>query len=363
MDSNYIFSIANKFKLSSPCVSAVPFGNGHINSTFKVTCENGEKYILQQMNDSIFKETNGLTENIVKVTSHIRNKIVAQGKNPNRSVLTPIKTKNGAYYLTDENQKPWRVYLFISDGICSETIDSADMFYETGVVFGEFLNMLADFPAEELNETIPKFHDEKDRFNNFMNAVNADKVGRVSSVTEEIEFVKAHKADTDFSTELLEKAIIPIRVTHNDTKTSNVMMDKATGKGLCVLDLDTVMPGLAIFDFGDAVRTGACTAPEDEPDTSKISLDLDLFEAFTKGYLKSCGSSLTQKEKELLPFGAKIMTFEFCMRSLTDYLEGDVYYKISHPEHNLERCRSQMTLVKDIEAKMEDMKKIVSKYM
>ncbi len=363
----YKEDILANFELEGTVISQVPFGNGHINDTFLVTLrkENGTEdcVILQKMNRSIFTRPVEVMENIMGVTSFLREKIIANGGDPERETLTVIPAKNGEPYFVDLEGEYWRCFALIKDATSFDQVETVEDFYESAVAFGNFQRLLADYPAETLHETIVGFHDTKARFEVFKNAVEADICGRADSVKQEIEFVLAHEDVANVFGDLLAKGEIPLRVTHNDTKLNNVMIDNKTHKGICVIDLDTVMPGLAMNDFGDSVRFGASTAAEDEKDLDKVWCDMELFEVYTKGFIEGCGGKLTQKEIELLPMGAKVMTFECGMRFLTDYLQGDTYFKVHREGHNLDRCRTQFKLVSDMETKWETMNEIVKKYI
>lgn len=343
-----------------------PYGNGHINDTFLLVYEmpggTRKRYILQRMNHDIFKKPRELMENIVNVTGYLRKMIIAQGGDPDRETLNVIKTRDGDYDYRDGDGNYWRMFLFIERTVCLEKVESVKDFYDSAVAFGNFQRMLADYPAGSLYETIPKFHHTPSRFQAFRKAVQEDKLGRGALVREEIAFALAREKDTSVLTDLLASGQLPLRVTHNDTKLNNILFDEESRKALCIIDLDTVMPGLSHYDFGDSIRFGASTGEEDERDLGKIELDLSLFEAFTKGYLEGCGGSLTEKEIETLPMGAKLMTYECGIRFLADYLEGDVYFKIHRTGHNLDRARTQFKLVADMEAKWDDMCAIVGKY-
>ncbi len=350
------------FRLAGIPRSVNPHGNGHINDTYLVICDdagNVKKYILQRMNHSIFRNPQALMENVAGVTSYLQEKIRERNGDPNRETLSVIKTKDGKNYFEDSLHNFWRVFPFIEDTYCLEKVENAGDFYDCAQAFGSFQRQLADYPAETLHETIPLFHHTPSRFQTFQKAVREDPLGRADSVREEINFALAREADTHVLTDLLEKGELPLRVTHNDTKLNNILFDAVTKKALCIIDLDTVMPGLSLYDFGDAIRTGANTGAEDETDLSKIGLDLSLFEAFTDGFLTGCAGSLTPLEIELLPMGAKLMTYECGIRFLADYLVGDVYFKIHREHHNLDRARTQFKLVADMEAKWEEMAEIV----
>ncbi len=350
------------FRLAGIPRSVNPHGNGHINDTYLVICDdagNEKKYILQRMNHSIFRNPQALMENVAGVTSYLQEKIRERNGDPDRETLSVIKTKTGENYFEDSLHNFWRVFPFIEDTYCLEKVENAGDFYDCAQAFGSFQRQLADYPAETLHETIPLFHHTPSRFQTFQKAVREDPLGRADSVREEINFALAREADTHVLTDLLEKGELPLRVTHNDTKLNNILFDAVTKKALCIIDLDTVMPGLSLYDFGDAIRTGANTGAEDETDLSKIGLNLSLFETFAAGFLTGCAGSLTPLEIELLPMGAKLMTYECGIRFLADYLVGDVYFKIHREHHNLDRARTQFKLVADMEAKWEEMAEIV----
>lgn len=351
------------FCLEGSPLDAHSYGNGHINDTFLVTCDNAgkeEKYILQRMNNSIFKDPRALMENIANVTSFLQKSISERGGDPHRETLSVVETKTGESYFEDSLHNFWRVFPFIDNTFCLEKVENARDFYDCAVAFGNFQRQLADYPAETLHETIPLFHHTPSRFQTFQKAVSEDPLGRADSVREEIDFALAREADTHALTDLLEKGELPLRVTHNDTKLNNILFDNDTRKALCIIDLDTVMPGLSLYDFGDSIRTGANTGAEDETDLSKVELDLSLFKTFTDGFLTGCAGSLTPLEIKLLPMGAKLMTFECGIRFLTDYLVGDVYFKIHREHHNLDRTRTQFRLVADMEKKWKEMSDTVA---
>jgi len=354
------------FGFEGTLVSNQPFGNGHINDTRILVYEIGKmgrlRIILQRINTNVFKKPDELMENIVNVTVYLRKKIEERGGDPLRETLNVIPTKDGSSYYTDSQGGCWRAYTYITDASCYDAVEDQNDFYETALAFGNFQALLADYPAETLHETIKKFHDTRDRFAIFKKAVEEDVMGRAESAREEIAFVLEREKDANFFPELIDRKEIPLRVTLNDTKLNNIMIDNKTGKGVCVIDLDTVMPGLAMYDFGDSIRFGASTGAEDEKDLDKVSCDMELFELYTRGFLKGCDGKLTHREIELLPMGAKVMTYECGMRFLTDYLQGDVYFRIHRPEHNLDRCRTQFKLVSDMEKKWQTMQEIVQKY-
>ena len=343
-----------------------PFGSGHINDTYRLTFEIGDMgdvyVILQRMNREIFKKPVELMENIVGVTSHLRKKIIKAGGDPERETLNVILAKDGKAYYVDSMGEYWRSFKYITEATSYDLVEKPEDFYESAVAFGHFQRMLADYPAETLHETIEGFHDTKARLRAFKEAVEKDVCGRAASVQKEIDFVLSHEDTANVFGDLLEKGELPIRVTHNDTKLNNIMIDNTTRKGICVIDLDTVMPGLAMNNFGDSIRFGASTAEEDEQDLSKVSCSMELFELYVKGFLEGCAGSLTDKEVEMLPMGAKVMTYECGMRFLADYLEGDHYFKIHREGHNLDRARTQFKLVADMECKWDTMAEIVRKY-
>lgn len=338
-----------------------PYGEGHINDTFLAEMGSG-KYILQRINHHVFQDPEKLMENIVRVTEYLHNKIANRGGCPERETLIVIKTVNGKNLYCTEDGDYFRMYRFVENSKTYQAVENPEQFYESGKAFGRFQNDLADFPAGKLYDTIENFHHTANRFEKFLEAVEEDRAGRKASVESEIDFVLSRKNDTKVIVDLIEKGEIPVRVTHNDTKLNNILFDNETDKALCVIDLDTVMPGSMLYDFGDAIRFGASTAAEDECCLEKVTCSLPLFEAFTKGFLEELKQSITPKEKELLPFSAKLITLECGMRFLTDYLNGDTYFKIHRPGHNLDRCRTQFRLVTDMEEKMQELQKIVSQY-
>ena len=354
------------FQLDGMVMIAVRYGSGHINDTFLMTLREDDetegRVILQRMNKSIFTKPVELMENIMGVTSFLRERIIENGGDPDRETLNVIPTKDGKPYFIDSEGEYWRCYKFIEDATSFVQVENPEDFYESAVAFGNFQRLLADYPAATLHETIKGFHDTKARFEVFKKAVADDVCGRAASVKDEIDFYLSHADVANVFGDLLEKGELPLRVTHNDTKLNNIMIDNETHKGICVIDLDTVMPGLAMNDFGDSIRFGASTAAEDEKDLDKVWCDMDLFDVYTKGFIEGCAGRLTEKEIELLPMGAKVMTFECGMRFLTDHLQGDTYFKIHRENHNLDRARTQMKLVQDMEAKWDIMNEIVKKY-
>ena len=366
MGKGKIDEAIGQFRYEGVLIDERPYGSGHINDTYLLTFEIAEmgtiKVILQRMNKNIFTKPIELMENILNVTSYLRKKIIENGGDPDRETLNVIRTVDDMPYFVDSEGEYWRSYKFITDATSYDQVESPEDFYQSAVAFGNFQRLLAEYPAETLHETIEGFHDTKARFQVFKKAVEDDVCGRAASVQKEIQFVLEHEHLANVFADLLEKKEIPLRVTHNDTKLNNIMIDNKTRKGICVIDLDTVMPGLAMNDFGDSIRFGASTATEDEQDLSKVSCDMELFDLYAKGFIEGCGGKLTEKEIDLMPTGAMVMTFECGMRFLTDYLQGDTYFKIHRENHNLDRCRTKFKLVKDMEAKWDTMREIIDKY-
>lgn len=336
-----------------------PYGNGHINDTFLVVAE--KRYILQRMNTTVFSNPVGLMENIVKITNHIRSKTEKTGGDVARCSLTVVPTLDGSHFFKDSNNGYWRLYNFVERTVTKERVEKPNDFYTCAKAFGHFQQMLADFPAEKLSEPIANFHNTPWRYENLMKAISADKCGRLQRVTAEVNFAKEREKFCKILETARTDGSLPLRVTHNDTKLNNILFDEVTEEPICVIDLDTVMPGYSVNDFGDSIRFGANTAVEDETDLSRVSLDLDLFELYAKGFIEGCGQSLTKTEIDLLPEGAIMMTLECGMRFLTDYLQGDTYFRIHREHHNLDRARNQFALVADMEQKLPKMREIIKK--
>ena len=333
-----------------------PYGNGHINDTFLVVASSG-RYILQRINDNVFPRPDKIMENIVMVTTHIRKKL--GDSQDNRSCLTVVDTNDGEHFFRDSIGSFWRLYAFVEDSVAKEKSDGIDDFHAAAVAFGNFQKMLSDFPAEKLNEAIADFHNTPKRLENLKKSIKSNVCGRTEEVKAEIDFALAREDFAHTLENAHENGTLPLRVTHNDTKLNNILFDKQSGSPVCVIDLDTVMPGYSVNDFGDSIRFGASTAAEDETDLGLVKLDLNLFAAFAEGFITSCGEGLTNEEAMLLPVGAMMMTFECGMRFLTDYIDGDIYFRTHRPGHNLDRCRNQFALLADMEAKLEEMTKIV----
>ena len=339
------------FFATSPKVCR-PFGNGHINDTFFVEAD--KKYVLQRINTAIFTDPDGLMGNIAAVTEHIRKRSGGEAR-----TLAVLPTLDGKSFFRDSNGLCFRVFEYVEGSVSYDTVGSADDFYRCGEAFGAFQGLLSDFPAGELCEVIRDFHNTPVRYEALMLAAEADVCSRYSQVAGEVEFVRQRKEFCHVLEDAHRAGELPLRVTHNDTKLNNILFDERTGAPICVIDLDTVMPGFSVNDFGDSIRFGASTAAEDEADLSKVSLDLGLFEAYVRGFLKGCEGRLAETEIALLPVGAIMMTLECGMRFLTDYLQGDVYFKTRYPTHNLDRARNQLALVADMEAKLSEMNRIV----
>ncbi len=358
MNNEFAFPrIIGKFSVAGELVSCERYGEGHINDTFKVTmddCGREVRYILQRINNRLFPDVEQLMHNIELVTEFCRKSVIERGGDPMRECLTLIRTKDGASYICEDGNY-FRMYVFIEGATTYQSVRDPRDFYESAVAFGNFANLLAKFDASQLYEILPDFHNTRVRYENFLRAVEKDVCGRVKEVRSEIDWVKEH---SDLCGKIVDKIAsgeIPLRVTHNDTKLNNVMLDDATGKGLAVIDLDTVMPGSLCYDFGDSIRFGCNSAAEDEPDTEKVHFVFDLYKTYLDGYLSAVGNSVTQEEKENLPTGAVLMTYECGMRFLTDYLEGDVYFRTHRARHNLERARTQFKLVDEMLACFSEM--------
>ena len=347
-------------------VGAVRYGSGHINDTFVVHTQPGEdpcrRFILQRISSAAFKHPDEVMANIVGVTSFLGEKIKEAGGNPARETMSVWATKSGENFYTDSEGGAWRVYPFVEDTNCLQKAETPELFAASARAFGKFQRMLKDYPADTLYETIPKFHDTEDRLAKLKAAVAADVMGRVKEVGPELKFVQEREADCSVALSALRDGRLPLRVTHNDTKLNNILIDRESGEGICVIDLDTVMPGLAINDFGDSIRFGANHSAEDERDLTKVNFDLELFDVYAAGFLEGAGGALTETELDYLPWGAKLMTLECGIRFLTDYLEGDHYFRIHREGQNLDRCRTQFKLVSDMEAAWDDMKAVVDKY-
>lgn len=349
-----LMAILKQFAIDEDMVSAVPFGNGHINDTLKVTNSKGEiKYILQRINHHIFTNVDMLQNNIFTVTSHIREKLVARGEQDvDRKVLTFIPAKDGKLYHFDGDSY-WRVCLFIPRSKSFEEV-TPQLSYEAGKAFGDFQTMLSDLPADALGETIPNFHNMEFRLKQFHDAVEANAAGRLEEVKDLVGEIEKRAKDMCIQEELYREGKLKKRTNHCDTKVNNIMFDEE-GKVLCVIDLDTVMPGFVLSDIGDFIRTGANTGAEDDENLDNVEVNLEIFEAYTRGYMETAKAFLTPQEIKLLPYGGRLLTYMQTVRFLTDYINGDTYYKIHSPKHNLIRTKAQFKLLLSLEAHAPEM--------
>jgi Phosphotransferase enzyme family len=356
-----LHAVAAQFQFRGQAVDFVPYGNGHINDTYLVTCNGAgapARYILQHINRHVFHAPAALMQNIERVTAHLATQFAGAPDGDRRS-LKLIPVRDGRNWYEDAQGETWRAYRFIENAHSHETATSTEQAFQAAHAFGCFQQQLANLPSPRLHETIPDFHNTPKRFAALQQAVAADVKDRAKLARPEIDFALAHESITGVLIEASLQGDLPERITHNDTKFNNVLLDDATGESLCVVDLDTVMPGLALYDFGDMVRTTTSPAAEDEQDLSKVSLQFPLFEALLRGYLATAGGFLTETEKKFLAFSGKLITFEIGIRFLTDYLAGDTYFKTHRQGHNLERCRTQFKLVESIELQEERMNRLV----
>jgi Ser/Thr protein kinase RdoA (MazF antagonist) len=355
--------VAAQFDLRGECVDACAYGSGHINDTYAVTVNqagNLVRYILQRINHAVFREPVAVMENIERVTAHLRQKLEGADE-VSRRALTLVPSHDGLGWHQDAAGNYWRCYLFIEKAKTYDQIEEARQAYAAARAFGDFQRLLADLPTPRLHETIPCLHNTRSRLKALQKAIGADVCNRAAQVKQEIEFVLERESMTDVLVTEQARGNLPERVTHNDTKLNNVMLDDATGEGICVIDLDTVMPGLTLYDFGDACRSACRPTLEDERDLSKVEMRMDMFSAVLSGYLKSAGAFLTTAERSYLPFSAKLITLEIGIRFLADYLDGDVYFKIRRPDHNLERARVQFKMVESFERNEDAMSELVER--
>ncbi len=359
-------TIARHFQLEGTFLDAESIPSGHINDSYAARFRRSNskihRYLLQRINQHVFRSPEKVMENIQGITAHLRRKIIAVGGDPERQTVNLIPTWDGGYLHQGHDSDYWRAATFIEGARTYERVQNPEHAYTAAQAFGQFQRLLQDFPVEQLHHTIPDFHHTPKRFSAFFQAVQRDGLNRAHSVQDEIKFVEQRADEISLLVDLLEKGQLPQRVTHNDTKFNNVMIDDKTGQGICVIDLDTVMPGLSLYDFGDAVRSGANPAAEDECDLAQVTIDLATFERFAAGYLDAARDFLTPLEIDYLPFSARLMTLECGMRFLTDYLNGDLYFRIQREKHNLDRCRTQFKMVQDMEARFEEMISIVERY-
>ncbi|MDD4181204.1 MAG: aminoglycoside phosphotransferase family protein [Victivallaceae bacterium] len=353
-----IKNICSKFFIYGDFMVAVPYGNGNINDTFQVTFDQGGsriRYILQRINSNVFKNPPQVMENIDRITQHLLRKIRHEPIGGKRRTLRFLRSFSDYPYAQDDDGDFWRATIFIENARSYEVLENEEQAFNVAKAFGQFTGDLSDLPGERLHEIIPDFHDTPKRLDALELAAKEDRVGRAKEVGAEVEFALKRREETGILLELQKNSDIPERITHNDTKANNVLIDDLTGEGVCVIDLDTVMPGLALYDFGDMVRSGCNPAEEDEVNLDNVYMKFSMFEAMLRGYWDSCGSSLTEAEKQYLPFSGKLITLEIGTRFLTDYLNGDTYFKTKRPSHNLERCRNQFKLVESMEQQMDKM--------
>ncbi len=361
-----LHEVLDAFDFGGHVLTTQRYGHGHVNDTFLVhthaPSEAEGHFILQRLSCVAFKHPDQVMSNVMGVSEYLGDQIQRQGGNRARESMAFIRPRSGQPYYTDSEGGAWRSYPFIDNINCFDTAETPSVFASSGRAFGRFQRMLSGYPAETLYETIPNFHNTEDRLAKLKAAVAADPLDRVKNCRDEIEFALSRESDCSVVVEAQRQGILPLRVTHNDTKLNNVLMDPVTGDGVCVIDLDTVMPGLSVNDFGDSIRFGANHCAEDERDLSKMYLDLELFAAYTEGFLDGAAGSLTDAEISYMPWGARLMTLECGMRFLTDYLEGDVYFHTQRKDQNLDRCRTQFKLVSDMETHWEEMTEIVSRF-
>lgn len=363
IESSALKSIIEAFPFNGELTGIESTDTGLINSTYMLTFSDGNQdfqYVLQKINTNVFKKPDELMSNIMNVTGFLRNKINLSGGNAARETLSFLYTKNNTPYYLDENGGCWRSYTYINKCYTCDKIDSEVKAFRSGKAFGKFQRMLSDYPAANLFETIPHFHDTPSRYSDLKNAVDENLSGRLQKIQAELSFALDREKDASKLVDLAAEGKIPMRVTHNDTKINNVLFDSITNEAICVIDLDTIMPGLSLYDFGDSIRSGAVTSDENEQDLNKYGLDINLFKSYTEGFLSEAGHALNEEEIANLAFSAKLMTLECGVRFLTDYLNGDTYFKTEYPEHNLVRCRTQFKLVEDIEKHMDEMNECVN---
>jgi len=354
-----VLAVCDRFAFGGAVTDLKVCGNGHINSTYIVTVESGKRYILQILNTAIFKDPTGVMNNIVAVTDHIRKGLAEAGEDTERGTMRVVLTKEGANGYTDDEGRFWRAYDFVEGTVCRLTVDSPETFSRVGEAFGDFQRRLSDFDASKLIESIPNFHNTKKRYVDFLAAVERNAAGRVDSVREEIRFITDRADKCALIVDALACGDLPLRVTHNDTKLSNILLDEVTEEAVCIIDLDTVMPGSSLYDFGDSIRTGAASAAEDEPDLDKVHFLPEMFKAYARGFIKGTGGALTETELQMLPDGGYIITLEQAIRFLGDYLDGDTYYHTDYPDHNLVRARTQLKLVAETEMYMDELRTFV----
>lgn len=357
--------ISKQFQIYGEILHAETFKIGHINETYSATYDQGGmrvRYIHQKINKNVFKNPPAVMKNVMRVTTHIRRRLETQAaRDITRRSLIVIPTRDGQSHYISREGEHWRTFVFIEGVQTFEAVQTADQAFHAGRAFGEFQSWLVDLPGGRLNETIPHFHNTRKRFTALQQAIQKDHYNRAKGAKPEIEFAFKHENLVDVILSAMARKTIPERVTHNDTKFNNVMLDTLTGEAKCVVDLDTVMPGCALYDFGDMVRTTTSPTLEDERDLSKVKMHMPIFKQLAEGYLSTAGSFLTRAEKSLMAFSGKLITFEIGIRFLTDYLSGDTYFRIHRPDHNLDRCRTQFKLVASIEQQEKAMQKFVNR--
>jgi len=357
--------ISKKFQIYGEILHAETLKIGHINETYTATYDQGGtrvRYIHQKINQNIFKHPAGVMKNVMRVTTHLRRKQEARKvRDVTRRSLIVIPTREGKSFFQNGGNEVWRTFVFVEGVETYEAVQSPEQAYQAGKAFGEFQQLLVDLPGERLFETIPDFHHTRKRFGALQQAIEQDRFNRARHARREIEFALKQEPITDVILDAMAKGKIPERVTHNDTKFNNVMLDVLTGEAMCVVDLDTVMPGCVLYDFGDMVRTTTSPTLEDEPDLSKVKMQMPMFKQLAQGYLSKAGQFLTKTEKSYIAFSGKLITFEIGIRFLTDYLAGDTYFRIHRPAHNLDRCRTQFKLVESIERQEEAMHRFVER--
>ena len=367
MVSTILFcDIVNEFMVDGEVLTVEPLTSGHINTTYcvKVKSASGEicQYTLQRINQYVFHDPVAVMENISNVTAHIKKSLAAEGGDIERESLTVVLTRDGYPYYLDADNEYWRLYRYIGNAHTLNFVQNPRQLYNAGFGFGRFQKMLSDFPLETLHETIPQFHNTKLRYEQLMDAVARDECGRAASVLPEIAFFQAREQELSMLVHMTETGEMPLRVTHNDTKFNNILIDDETNEALSVIDLDTVMPGLLVHDFGDAIRYAANTAEEDETDLARVSIDLEAYRHFADGFLSALHDRITPVEFRMLPWGAKIITMELSMRFLADHLNGDKYFKIHRKNHNLDRARCQLKLAQSMEEHFDEMFQLIEQY-
>ena len=363
MELSEIRAIYNKFDLNSPFESYGVYGEGNINRTFWVENKAGEMYVLQKINTNVFKKPVALMENMVGITEFLKKKIIVRGGDVTRETLNLVYAKDGKTYCESADGGFWRMTHFVKDTVTYQSIQKAGLLYEVAYSFGNFQCLLADYPAETLAETIPNFHNTAKRYEAFKAALEDNIAHRAEGVAKEIRALEKYADRASIIVDKLACGELPTRVTHNDTKLNNILMDAKTDKGVCVIDLDTVMPGSLLYDFGDSIRFAANNGAEDDMDISRVWIRTDLYEEYVSGFLAGVGDSITAEEIKLLPMSVFILTYELALRFMTDYLNGDTYFKLNYPEHNLIRTRAQIRLMEDIDAKLGVLEEITARYV